>query len=458
MKSSTYTGAIEPFCQRSLAFKPTQGHNFHMRFFPIIAFAFFCFPAQADDLTTAVQQALSSHPSIQAAQRGLEAGRLQTEAEESSLYPTVSLSGSGGRIYGDNSTSRGLAVTRGSGYSWLWEGSASLSQTLFDWSARDERINRAVALQGRDRFGLEDTKEATAYRAVQAYIAVAAAREAMDLMEMQKKELQDMRERIEIAVTEGGGDESEISRADDLILLADNALANAAAREATAIANYQEAVGGKVPESMDMPEMPKHGLPKTVSVAVSTAIEDHPQLEATRMQAQSFHHEAEAESAAGLPRLEGQLSYLKRDQRDVIGGEATDARAVLNLNWDIETGGGVSSRRDRARALSSQAAAEEQAVRVGLERDIRTAWAGYELAGQQIDIQTRRVESAQAVMETYQDQFEAAQRSLLEIMQVTNQTYEARLARVDAYYAQIDAAYTVLAAMGVLRETLKLDS
>lgn len=419
-----------------------------------LIFCFFALPAYASDLEQAVVKALQTHPGIAAAREGVEAEREQIRSERSALFPRVSLSATGGRIYGDNSTSRGLSVTRGAGYSNLWEGSASLNQTLFDWSATGQRINRAEALEDRARFSLEDRMEATAYRAVQAYIALVAAREAMQLMRMQKNQLTEMRTRIAISVRDGGGDDSELARADDLILLADNGLANARAREATAIANYVEAVGVEPPTSMSLPDDPQASLPNDVMAAITKAVNTHPQIAAIDKQAQSFIHEAKAEGAAALPRLEGNLSYLKRDQRDVIGGEATDARATLNLNWDIETGLGPVHRKNRAEALSAQARAEREATRAALERDIRTAWAGYELAVRQIAIQSRRVEIAMALMATYENQFEAAQRSLLDIMQVTAQLYEARLSRMDAFYGRVDAAYTVLAAMGHLRRTV----
>ena len=73
---------------------------------------------------------MSSHPSLSAAVAGHEAATLEKREKRSALYPTVNLSATGGRIYGDNSTSRGLSVTRGAGYSWLWEGSATLRQNI----------------------------------------------------------------------------------------------------------------------------------------------------------------------------------------------------------------------------------------------------------------------------------------------------------------------------------------
>lgn len=445
------------FCQRSLAFEGGSPHNLRMRVLPLLIFILMTPNAHAADLTDAVSMAVSNHPSILAAKQGLNANLQDIRAERSALYPTVNLNSTAGRIYGDNSTSRGLSVTRGAGYSWLWEGSVALNQTLYDWSARGKRIERAQILGDNAQSLLLDTMDATAYRAVQSYISVVSARDAMQLVTQQKQELEDMRSRIETAVEDGGGDESELSRADDLVLLADNAYANALAREQTANANYREAVGVDAPSHMQIPVMPGAALPDNITAAIAQALRDHPQVMAAQARHKSFVLEGGAEKAAALPRVEGQISYLKRDQRDEIGGEAVDARATVSANWDIETGGAAFARIDKASNLAAQIEAETQDLTLSLERDIRTAWAAYHLAQTQVSIQSRRVDSAESVMNTYTNQFEAAQRSLLDLMSATNQLYEAQIALLDAGYARIDSAYTILAAMGDLRDAVMLN-
>src|SRR5688572_23342839 len=88
--------------------------------------------AHAEALSGPVESALAAHPSIEAAQAAKKVAEEKESEERSDYFPTVSANVAGGRMFGDNSTSRGLNVTRGTAYSWLWEGSAQLNQPIFD--------------------------------------------------------------------------------------------------------------------------------------------------------------------------------------------------------------------------------------------------------------------------------------------------------------------------------------
>src|SRR5262245_58715393 len=101
--------------------------------------------ACADTLETAVSSALKEHPSVESAQAVIDAADEQEAEEFSGYFPEVSLNGTGGRMYGDNATSRGLSVTRGSGYSYLWEGQAMVRQPIFDGFETRNRVESAEA-------------------------------------------------------------------------------------------------------------------------------------------------------------------------------------------------------------------------------------------------------------------------------------------------------------------------
>src|ERR1700744_6197172 len=78
--------------------------------------------ACAEPLDQAVASALSQHPSVGAAEANRAALAEDAREKQSDYYPQLSAEAVGGRIYGDNATSRGLSVTRGAGYSGYGEG------------------------------------------------------------------------------------------------------------------------------------------------------------------------------------------------------------------------------------------------------------------------------------------------------------------------------------------------
>ena len=72
--------------------------------------------AHAESLDASVQSAVQNHPSVAAAQARQAYAQEEAEEQYSGFLPQVSVNSSGGRIYGDNATSRGLSTTRGAGW------------------------------------------------------------------------------------------------------------------------------------------------------------------------------------------------------------------------------------------------------------------------------------------------------------------------------------------------------
>ncbi|MCB1757315.1 MAG: TolC family protein [Gammaproteobacteria bacterium] len=114
---------------------------------------------------------LSQHPQVESAQAAFGRSRQEQKEEFSAYFPELNVTATGGRIYGDNSTSRGLSVTRGTGYSYLWEGSVSARQKIFDGMETRNRVGAARSQVKAAELALIDVRENLAYQA----IAVASA-------------------------------------------------------------------------------------------------------------------------------------------------------------------------------------------------------------------------------------------------------------------------------------------
>ena len=97
----------------------------------------------AETLEEATAAALNSHPSIEGAKASSEEAAQAKREQFSNYFPTLSASSTAGRIYGDNATSRGLSVTRGAGYSGLWNGSVSAREKIFDGFETSNRVGAA---------------------------------------------------------------------------------------------------------------------------------------------------------------------------------------------------------------------------------------------------------------------------------------------------------------------------
>jgi adhesin transport system outer membrane protein len=411
----------------------------------------------ADNLQGAVAQALASHPTIKRADLGRDIADEAILEEQSAYFPTVSASVAGGRLYADNATSRGLSVTRGAGYSWLWEGNASLNQTIFSWNERGNRVDSAKAQRLSAFHTLEDARQTIAYRAVQAYIALYRAQELHKEATHNLAAMQDYKTRIGKLVAGGGADASEESRAGDVVLAAENILAELKGQLVAAQASYIEVVGHAPKTALERPPMPfVINSDAQLDALIEKIRNAHPQVKALRQNVESLEYAALAESKDPLPDLGSELSYTKRDQRDLIGGESTDARAMLRLSWNLDTGGAQFARSRRASLQHEEALAELEELQRTIERNLRVSLAGLEVAREQRDIQKKRHGELTATLETYKQQFDASKKRLVEVMLAESQTFLAYNDFLNSEFTMLDAAYGFLTSQGHITDAIDI--
>ncbi|MBU6235688.1 MAG: TolC family protein, partial [Alphaproteobacteria bacterium] len=197
--------------------------------FPLLGAVFMaaalCFPAHgfAETLQDAVQEAITTHPSILAAKEAAGASAENVREQRSAYFPEISASVSGGRLYSDSSTTRGLSVTRGTGYSYMGEGSATLTQRIYDFGETGNKVDAAKARETAAGSVVIGTEEGVALRAIQAFVGLLRAGEMKQKSEKNLASISEYREKIAVQVQEGGSDEAELNRADDFLLLAKNA-------------------------------------------------------------------------------------------------------------------------------------------------------------------------------------------------------------------------------------------
>lgn len=409
---------------------------------------------RADTLYDAVYEAVTTHPAVTAARESKNASEATVTEQRSAYYPEVSVSATGGRIYGDNSTSRGLSVTRGAGYSWLWEGNAAVTQRIYDWGETGNKVDAAKARESAADSTLQGTREGAALRAVQAYIGLLRAGELKVQAAENLRNIKTYEDKIKVQVSAGGADEAELNRANDFLLLAQNATTEFDGQYQQALADYVEAVGHPPANALKRPLLPSV-FPPTLDNAIDEAFANHPQVIAAKQAVIASDHDARAESTSYLPKVSGQLSYLERDEADLIGGEATDARAVMKMDWNYSTGGAQLARVDRAQHLRAQTKAQLDEIYRRVERDVRVAWAGLDVVRQQQKTQEDRRTATAAVVKTYKTQYEGAKRSLLELMQAESQAFDAKIAYSNADYGVLNATYTLMASTGQLIAALQ---
>lgn len=415
-------------------------------------------PAYADTLESTVATVLSQHPTVEAAQAALSAAEERRKGEVSRYFPELSVNSTAGRIYGDNATSRGLSVTRGAGYSYLWEGQFAARQMLFDGFETQNRIRAAEALQKSADLSIVDSRETLALRAAQSYLNVMRTHTALMMLNAQKKQVDDYLGRISVSVENGTSDDAEYQQGRDVKVILDSIIADYEGQVRAAEAEYAE-LSGRLPEGdMAAPRPHIDLLPSMVDEAISVAKESHPSLHAAAFEAKSYEHDIGSEKAGLYPDVDGEFSYLKSDKADIIGGEVIDGRAVVRMNWALETGGAQLARIREKKFQYNEARARMSDLERRVETGVKLAYSELKTAQFQLENSRKREELNGKLFETFKVQFEGARITLLQLMQADNQLFNTKLEKMNSKFRVLAAQYAALASMGRLQGSMSLAS
>jgi adhesin transport system outer membrane protein len=413
--------------------------------------------ASAEALNDAVANALATHPSVAGAAVGVQAMQEEKKAQVSGYFPTVNLSASTGRIFANNSTSRGLSVVRGEGYSWLGQGGVTVRQMIFDGLETPSRVGAASADVKAAEMDLLDARDTLAMQTVQAYISLLRAREGLKMLQGQQASVKSYLDRIEGMVNEGASDEAELQQALDVQAILDNYTADYEGQVRSLEADYLALTGHMPDNALSVPMLRKDIIPASIDAAIEVGKTSHPQIKSASFVRESASKNVKAEKGTLYPDLTGELSYDVLDQRDVIGGESEDARALLRLNWDLETGGGQLARIRERGYEEKQAALHVNELQRGVERSVRQAYSELATASKQLENQNARVELNKKLLDVQNTQFEAAKISLLQLMQSDNQLLITKLEQLNAQNRVLMAKYNILAAMGQVQPALNVN-
>lgn len=412
------------------------------------------FPARADSLHDTVLAAVNHHPQVESALAGRDAAVETHKEEYSAHFPEVRFNGAAGRVYGNNSTSRGLSVTRGAGYSGMGEGSVSVSQKLFDGFRTRDKVEAAEALRDSENSNILDVREALAFRAVQSYIDLLRAREGLRMIDAHAATVADYLRKVESRVKEGASDEAELRQAQDIGILVENMRTEYRGRLESAQAAYEEIAGRAPGEKLEPPPPVADLLPPDAQSAENRALAEHPALRVAEFRTVAAGREVEAEEAGLLPVLSAEGSYYEKDIDDVIGGESVDARALVRLNWGFSIGGAEFARVRKKQYEEARSRADAGQARRQIARGVRQFWAELETARAQTKLADDRVVLNESLNETWKTQFEGAKITMLQLLQGESALFGTRLEKMNAGYRLTAAEYGVLAGMGALQKSL----
>lgn len=377
-------------------------------------------------LQQAVLRSTQIDPGVLALQQQVLGREIDIESEKEAWYPSIGLSGEG------SSESDGSDLT------------LTVTQLLFDWGLTRSKIAEATHVRAQAVAELKVEIEDITLEVSQYFLQI----EALDRKLARTNDYMAFASRIagqaEDRARAGVGDNAEVARARLEIARAEDELAQLRANRSLAMSQISFLVGEPVsavrtPPTLDFASA--YGDPGRVNTAVRLS----PEYIKARAEADEAEAGIRTAKARRLPTIE-----LEAEGRQDLNGGRTSSAIGISAGVDLSSSG-FGQRQIQAAVMEAEAA--RNSLRA-VERDLGNAVAS---ALDQLAIlqrseisRQRQLTEAQKVLETYEKQFSAGRRELIDLLSTGRDLYDSQIEAIETGEERKSTEYQAAHDLGVL--------
>lgn len=397
-------------------------------------------PAQAESLQSAVQHALSSNPAQKAARAETQASALELAELRREYMPRVTLNASLGGNVVDNPTS--LSPADNGTMKLASQIGVSAELVLFDGHRRANLIYGNAARLDGTIFRLLDASETMALNAVEAYVDVVRHSQLLHVARSNVARHQELGRKVRDLVRGGGLPESARIQVQDRLLAAQLAQSDVEAALQHARDRYRSVIGHAPRGQMRLPS--PGGLPRSRNALVQRAVANSADIRFATTQVQQRVADQGLAQSADRPRVSLNADLSAGNNLNGSSGRQTNAFLGMRLNWTLFEGG----QEQRDAALSTRVR-QAELDREAAEREVRElaarAWTTHQSANQTLALLSRQENANIALVRQYQDEFDAAQRTVLDVLEAERALFNVRFQRVSSEASVVFGKYRMLA-------------
>ena len=416
-------------------------------------------PAFADSLADATEKAVRSHPTVMAARAFKDSAGENVDQARSGYFPTIDFRGTSGYARTNNSTTRGVGGhSQASAFMWRGESSLTFSQLLWDGSGTSHRVGAAEARVDVSRFGVLNAGEQVGLRAVSSYLDLDRNRELVRLAGQNVTTHEKLVADVKLKAKSGGGNEADVNQAEARLALAEATVDQFKGTLKDAEAAYLEVIGERPGDTVRPPLPAAEALPADVDDAVRVAMTNSPTVNTAVANVAAMKKELASARASLMPRFSLDLGGVRNENAGGAKGPNNDFTAQLVMTYNLFRGGGDAARIRSTSALLREATLREMEARRTVAATTRFSYHALITARDRLPTLRDHVSASDKVVKAFTEQFKLGKRSLLDLLDVEGELFQARGARVNGEVALMVAHYRVLAIMGELRKNMGIES
>ena len=406
---------------------------------------------QAATLEEVITQTLTSNPQAQASLNRYQASGQAVQVARGGYMPTVDFRSGIGYEKLERESNQSGAETEFN----PTENSLVLNQNLFDGMATTNEYRKSRELNDSRKEQLRAKAELLALDVSDVYLRVLDGRKQVELARENLKTHERIYDLVQQRSSQGVTNQSDLYQIE-------GRLARARANLLTTQNNLQDAesqymrIVNRAPDGLSMPFFEEQTLPPALNEAIDTAIKEHPALIASSSEVSASQFGYDGTRGKFLPSFD--LSLSQRWDKDVKGnpGKEDDTMAMLTMRYNLFNGGSDMARRQEAAYKVEESKANQMDAHQAVVETLRMAWASMEYISQEQPHLKHHMDASAKTVAAYKQQFELGKRSLLDVLDSENESYQAKRAYSNANYRVLYARYRVLNGMGQMLNKLSV--
>lgn len=403
-------------------------------------------PANAEALRDAVRFAVTTNPSVKATEAEMRAAAFELMQLEREYLPSVYLEAEAG--YQNVDDPENLSDEDNNTTQPRQKLGLRGELVLFDGFRRANLVYANAARVDGSVFRLLDASETMALNATEAYIDVYRHRALMVVAEENVKKHKEIGERVRELVRGGRLPFSDELTIDDRIRSAELALIRVQRALRDANARYERVIGRPPGGGMTVPRAP---VPQSLQALTAEAIEKSYRVQFARTQIDQSKFQAEVVLADRQPRITLNAGVVREINRNGVDSTRTDQTIGLGLRWTLWQGGRKAEENALAEQTSRAFSQQAVAVREVTELAART-WNTFITNVERDRRLQEQLRINRLIVEVYGDEFLAAKRTLLDLLEVERARFNVEFESVGAQAALAFSTYRTLATRSRLAE------
>ena len=402
-------------------------------------------PAFGRSMRESVQQAVLSHPDVQAAWHAFRASDAEQEAARGGYRPKIDLSASVGW---ENLGGSGYAGR--DQYDYVRSGAyLTLSQMLYDGGLTRSQVMKFGYAKNAKYYDLRASMEKTALLAFRSHDDVNRYREMIRLARQNLERHEEIMKLVQSRSRAGLESSANMEVVKGRLALARVNLITEEGNLHDASTQYFRTVGEMPAEEMEWGAIDLK-RPDTPDEALRLGMMTSPRQNGVAQSVQSTRFALEEQRAKLRPRVDIRGGLNLENDTDGTRGPKDKAMIELVIRYNLYNGGTDEATVRRFVELYKQSEEILKETEREVGQALLVAYNDIDSIYRQLEHLDQHQKSAEAMEAAYRKQFEVGRRSLLDLLDAQNESFQAKRAYVNALFSYEGAKASYLQEVGAL--------